>query len=250
MGSRLAVRDLGAAGGWRDVRAPLRVVTSLAARGSTVLAVGYDRSCRAAGARSDDGGASWRAFGVPSGTLSVAAGVRGPWLLRREGNAAGVLRAAGSGLLALTVPCDNARDYGPKALAVAGDTPYLVCEGPDGQDRTLLSGRFAGADWLRVADFSSRGFAGRGRAQALVFGGRGAGWLLLAGSDRCPEGELRASTDGGATWTLLPCPSRFAPVGQVLDVAFGADGTGVLVARGAGGLVTLTSADGGRSWRR
>jgi hypothetical protein len=84
---------------------------------------------------------------------------------------------------------------------------------------------------------------------AVSFISPGNGWVLGAsGCSACAA--LRATTDGGRTWTALPSPRVQLPFehprsGDIGDIAFADSRNGFLF-----GPALLVSHDGGKSWRR
>jgi len=84
---------------------------------------------------------------------------------------------------------------------------------------------------------------------AISFISPGKGWVL--GASACSAcAAVRATTDGGRTWTALPSPRVQLPFehpgsGDVGDIAFANSRNGFLFGPGL-----LVSHDGGKSWRR
>jgi photosystem II stability/assembly factor-like uncharacterized protein len=72
-------------------------------------------------------------------------------------------------------------------------------------------------------------------------------WVLLA-DEACPEGQLRRSADGGASFEQLPCPGDSTSLDAVLAVAFSAPTEGVLLGLADDAPVLLVTSDGGSTW--
>jgi hypothetical protein len=80
----------------------------------------------------------------------------------------------------------------------------------------------------------------------MHFTDRSRGVVLLSGP-RCPGGDLRVSSNGGALWTTVPCVAVGPKVPQVLTVVTSPSGALRAIGRLDGRLVLLRSADG-RTW--
>jgi photosystem II stability/assembly factor-like uncharacterized protein len=112
-----------------------------------------------------------------------------------------------------------------------------------------------GATWEDLSD--AVGEVPQGVSIA-AFAGSGVGWLWLGAGDRSPQ--LRRSTDGGRSWSVLAIPLRPRPRERSADLlealALATDGSGIAAAathvdeRRAWELSLLVTSDAGTHWRR
>lgn len=254
---------------WESRVTPLRRVGGVAfvtpTRG---WAAGLGGTCRPEIYRTDDAGDTWAPVAYAGEeVVGLDATADGGWLLLR---ATGVT-ATGSRILRTTDsfatlrgvvdPCtEGPATAAPTAItALSGRSAVIACTATpraEGQPRLLLTTANAGASWAELAGARRVGPDDGGRRDGLdgdgVLLGVEAGdasrvYALLRGAG-CREGQLRRSADSGRNWTALPCVSAAQPVDSLLAAAFTAADDGWLVAARGPALVTLRTADGGRTW--
>ena len=240
---------------WVAAPTPLARIDQLAFASATVgVAVGVDASCKPAYAVTSDGGASWRPGSPTRPLLSASFPVAGAttlWALDASGTGQPQLqqlspdgaRPVGT---AEAVPCSQTD--GPPSMLAAVDADYglALCQGPSGEGRLLLRTTSAGQYWDRLTDARpDTGFDLLGRIRALTFPTQTHGWVL-GDAAACAAGQVRASVDGGETWTALPCPVGLT---GVLSVAFSTERDGLLLGRVGDTTTVLKTTDGGRTWR-
>jgi photosystem II stability/assembly factor-like uncharacterized protein len=234
-----------------DLAGPLleaRVVS--AADASHAIVVGYGLP---AGAEfphdvllhTDDGGASWRVADVPA---------TGPFAPDLDG---ACLTADGSGILMVETLVATTDDGGATwafesdfstGARLGFNDPGLLCSGASDlwilaqgrEPETLWHSRSGGRIW---EDLTGRvGLVASYNARTVgTFLPSGDGWLVVEESDAVAV-PVR-TRDRGRTWTELPSP--FAPLQHAETIAFGENGTGVVLT--TDGMAHRT-ADGGASW--
>jgi photosystem II stability/assembly factor-like uncharacterized protein len=188
----------------------------------------------------DDGGASWRLADLPgTGPLDGAC-----------------LTADGSGILIVesrvAITADAGRTWAFDGFADDDgggfDGSGLVCSGASNlwilaqgrEDETLWHSRNGGRTW---EDLTARvGLVASYNARTVgTFLPSGDGWLVVEESDGVAV-PVRTE-DEGRTWTELPSP--FAPLQHAETMAFGGNGTGVVLTTDRAAHRTT---DGGASW--
>lgn len=193
----------------------------------------------------DDGGASWRVADLP------ATGAFPPVL---DG---ACLTADGSGMLMVEYRVATTADAGatwafdadfPDEAGDEFNDPGLVCSGQSDlwilaegrEDETLWHSPDGGRTWTDLT--GQVGLVASYNARTVgTFLPSGDGWLVVEESDAVAV-PVRTE-DGGRTWTELPSP--FAPLQHVETLAFGEDGTGVVLTTDREAFRTT---DGGASW--
>ena len=228
---------------------PLRILTGLATSdGQRLVATGADADCNPAGAASPDGGATWESLPRLVGT-SLSVGPAGTaWAVVPEENPQALLRRAPDG--AVTRVEDRCPENKALTVVAAGSPVdvWAMCETPDGNERTLSRTRNGGRQWeWQVNDRSRSGLEGSGRMIAMSFSGQ-RGWLLME-SGRCPEGELRETTNGGDSWQRLPCVTQSTAVTRLLGMTFTSETAGRAVGVRGPTTIELATSDAGRTWR-
>lgn len=238
---------------WTGSTVPLSTIRRLAfADDRHGVAFGTDERCFNAVAATSDAGATW--VRLPQAQpYAVDYALGGAWRVQQDAQLVRTVeRAAGpAGPWTRTAnPCDERDGYLYDVSAVTATSAWLVCQGPAAGVRLVLRTTDGGRTWERRVDARPQtGLDGDVTIRRLELTTGPAGWVLMTGSPRCPEGELRATADSGLTWTALPCPGAAVPLRTVFDIAFRPDGTGVLLGLSRGERVLLETGDGGRSWR-
>jgi photosystem II stability/assembly factor-like uncharacterized protein len=238
---------------WVMTDVPLATVKHMSFAGDQYgVALGSDDRCLTALARTANGGRTWaRVTGARPYAIDVSP--EGAWRVDESGSGRTLQRAATADgpWTALADPCGDGDGDLSDVVAVSGKEAWVLCQGPAVGVRLLLHTRDRGTTWERRVDGrEATGFGGEGFVRHLLLGAGTRGWAFVTGGERCPEGELRTTSDTALTWQPLPCVSTAdRPVRTVLDVAIGQDGRGVLLGVSRGRRVVLETADGATTWR-
>lgn len=226
-----------------------RVVS--AADASHAIVVGNGRPAGADYARdvvlfTSDGGASWRVADLPA--TSAFPPVLGGACLASDGSGVlivdsrGATTADGGATWTFGADFPNGPDFqfNDPGLECSGRSDlWILAEGRD--DDTLWHSPNGGRIWADLTREVGVVPPSFGARTVGTFLSSGDGWLVVEASDGVAA-PVR-TRDGGRTWTELPSP--FAPLQHAETLAFGENGTGVVLTTDRAAYLTT---DGGASW--
>jgi photosystem II stability/assembly factor-like uncharacterized protein len=244
-----AIRSADDAATWGKVSLPSQVVRSASVRGLGLVS-GYGSGCSSVLLRTFDVGGTWEPLDVTTSLRAVAVGDdERAWALSNTD----VMRStdAGETWAKTSAPCSRTKTKvgPPTLLAAAGErTAWVLCAGTpaDGrQARLLLRSTDGGTTWDEMAgarttavDDGGRkdGLDGVGELVDLQFLDEKTGYALLRQTE-CASGQVLRTSDGGSTWTALPCAGGVDALSSLLPTdegvtALGRKGDQVVLLRG------------------
>ena len=224
-----------------------RVVS--AADASHAIVVGNGRPAGADYTRdivlfTSDGGASWRVADVPATEFPPVLGkacltTGGSGMLIVDSLGATTADAGATWTFGADFPNGPPFQFNDPGLECSGRSDlWILAEGRD--DDTLWHSPNGGRTWTNL--IREVGLVAWSWARTVgTFLSSGDGWLVVEESDAVAI-PVR-TRDGGRTWTELPSP--FAPRQHAETLAFGENGTGVVLTTDR---VAWRTTDGGASW--